>query len=249
MSSNQNLPQPTGKNELTQYQSSKNSPKQYWITTSPKTALEAFSSESVSLAKLKKESGEIVTKAFCVFIISELVESFNLGKTMNDRQIAFAAEQIMTDYFFLKIDELKYCFNQATKGRYGIIYDRLDTSILFSWIEKYLEERLDIAATKMENENKEFKAGLTIHPDIASKMKEALKSEPKKDEPKQEARTKGKDIKDTDVFQEFMKEFTVLQKEYAVPNTKGRFVTYRGKILSQEEYCEIRHKEKAVQKN
>jgi len=79
-----------------------------------------------------------------IFII-DLIENLNVGKTMNDVQVARAADLILNEYYFLKPEDFKLCFNNVLLGRYGQVYDRIDALVLCGWLNRYVSERLDVA--------------------------------------------------------------------------------------------------------
>lgn len=69
---------------------------------------------------------------------------FNTGQNMNQDQIVNLTEIILEDYYYMKLDDLKLCFKNAMKGKYGQTY-RMDASVILGWLEKYTEERLNEA--------------------------------------------------------------------------------------------------------
>lgn len=113
------------------------------LQVSSNPALQALSSSSVSLATVKKTNGEDAQLAVVVKLINQVVMSFNIGKNMNANQILDAAKEIISDYYFLKIEELKTCFEMGRKGKFGKVYDRVDLMILCEWLAKYDELRND----------------------------------------------------------------------------------------------------------
>jgi len=221
----------------------KASPKQYWTIIAPKTAVEAFESQSMSVALMRKEMSEVVTKAFLMYIVTDLVESFNVGKTMDAMQAAFTVNGIIADYWFLKPEELKYCFNEAKKGRYGTMYDRIDAAVIFGWIETFLKERTQICYQKNEEQNKQYNTG-TIHPDVAAKLKLNIKQpEPVNLDlitPKKREQTEQEKI-----IQDLFKEFDELYKEQnkTFDDTGFRVVLFKGELLSSSQYISTRIEE------
>lgn len=93
-----------------------------------------------SLAICRRELGEMHARAILVMILTDTALFFNTGQNMNQDQIAQLTELILDDYYYLKIDDLKLCFKNAMKGRYGQVF-RMDGSVILSWLEKYTEER------------------------------------------------------------------------------------------------------------
>lgn len=83
-------------------------------------------------------------KAILVMILTDTALFFNTGQNMNQDQIAQLTEIILEDYYYLKIDDLKLCFKNAMKGRYGQVF-RIDGPVILSWLEKYQEERFNEA--------------------------------------------------------------------------------------------------------
>lgn len=63
---------------------------------------------------------------------------------MGERQVAELAKLIYDDFYYLNFDDLKLCFDNAKKGKYGKIYDRIDGNIVMEWLSKYSQERVDV---------------------------------------------------------------------------------------------------------
>jgi hypothetical protein len=116
-----------------------------------------FSSPLPSLALCRKELGEMKITAILGLIISETALSFNVGANMNPDQVSDTVDSILKDYWALKIDDFKLCFQNAKKERYGKIY-RIDESVILSWLEKYVEERFASAENNNYNQHCSIKA-------------------------------------------------------------------------------------------
>jgi hypothetical protein len=91
-----------------------------------------------------------------IFII-DLIENLNVGKTMNDVQVARAVDLILNEYYFLKPEDFKLCFNNVLTGKYGQVYDRIDTQVLCGWLNRYVSDRLDIADEESYQEHNMIK--------------------------------------------------------------------------------------------
>jgi hypothetical protein len=107
--------------------------------------MDVFNSPTCSLAKFKAELGELKVKALLVWIIADFVQQFNVGKTMNDKQIGRVTELILDEFYFLKPDDFKLCFNDVIKGKYGTSYDRVDAQVICNWLRQYVNERMEVA--------------------------------------------------------------------------------------------------------
>lgn len=76
---------------------------------------------------------------------------------MNDLQVAETVKLIMTDFYFLKLEDLKLCFDGMKAGKYidgGKLFDRLDGQIILLAIKEYAEERIKTASVMAEEKHK-----------------------------------------------------------------------------------------------
>lgn len=187
---------------------------------------------------LTNEVGETVLNALLTLAVTDLVNSFNVGKTMNDDQIVYVVETIKVDYYFIRIDELKYCFNQARKGRYGQIYDRIDAAIICQWIDKYLEERLGVNyELKAEEEKKEVDSFNQLGSQILSLKNskgERFKLPSFKD--KKEGCPIFIPLKNETMHQRWFRQFDKIERKNGI----NGFVFRYGKMIDCIEYCEYK---------
>ncbi|QNL41381.1 hypothetical protein DW206_22780 [Bacteroides ovatus] len=73
---------------------------------------------------------------------------------MSDIQVAMTVDLIMEEYPYFKMDDLKLCFKNAMKMKYGRIYNRIDGQVIMSWLREYNKERCAAADTQSWNEHK-----------------------------------------------------------------------------------------------
>jgi hypothetical protein len=230
-----------GSSELSILKISQTKPLDYWKTTEVSTVKQAFNSQSSSLVSIKlQENGENIAKAFLVVIITDLANSFNVVRPMSAQQIAFTVQSVLKDFYYLKIDELKLCFENAKKGKYAKIYDRLDTALIYEFIDSYLSERLN-AVYEQNIEAKKMNNLGTMHPDVAAKLKDLFKDEDKT----KQTNTPIK-YQNDDEWQKYLVEFGKLQISNPVEHTKGLFVYYQDKMFNHSEYCEQRYREENI---
>lgn len=95
------------------------------------------------------------------FVISDLVEFFNVGKTMDAQQVQVTSDLIAKEFYFLKFDDLKLIFNRMKTGFYGKAYDRIDGQTICLAIREYCEERSNTAETLYLEKAKELKQAET----------------------------------------------------------------------------------------
>lgn len=132
-----------------------------------------FESNELTIATINREKGKAVAGSTLYLFIKEfLLKHLNVGKTMDDAQLAYLCDLIIEEYYFLQIDDFKFCFAKALKGDYGTVYDRIDANIILDWLKRYSNSRCAIGALITVDESK-TKA---IECDKVSSYDEYLKS-------------------------------------------------------------------------
>lgn len=214
-----------------------------------RTAKEALQNDSPPISAIKREliaadpeKGEAIAKAFVTSIVTDLVLSFNVGKTMNPHQVVDVVEIIQRDYYYLKPSELKYCFDNAKKGHYGQLYDRIDGSIIFDWIERYLDERMNVVISNNEKIHEDFKNAPQMDSEILLKvLKEVDFAQQDKEKTKERVIAPKVNYDPADaIIQSYFSDFDIEYKNKPIGKWGKRFVDYKGKILDQTEYVEFR---------
>jgi hypothetical protein len=110
-----------------------------------------------SIGIFKRTIGEDKAKSVLVLILNDLIDFFNVSNSMNANQILTTAEMILDNYAWLKIDDFKLCFSQAKRGLFGQVY-RMDGNVILSWIESYINGRINFAEEKSYAEHLSIKA-------------------------------------------------------------------------------------------
>jgi hypothetical protein len=124
-------------------------PEQYFTALHPRTIDDALKSITPELSFFRKQTGELVLCAVLTLLIDDLLNFFSIGKSMGERQMAETVRMIIDDFYYLNFDDLKLCFNNAKKEKYGKIYDRIDGNIIYSWVQKYSNERVETVYSEM----------------------------------------------------------------------------------------------------
>ena len=88
----------------------------YYNSLHPKTVNDVFDSPSCSIAVINKKFREQHLRAFMVKVLNDLLDFFNVGKTMGAVQVASTADLIIEEFYFLKPDDFKLCFLGRRKG-------------------------------------------------------------------------------------------------------------------------------------
>lgn len=135
----------------------KNSPEQSYNQIQVRNYGDIIHSSAPSLAGMRKELGDMHTKAVLTIILLDVIKFFNVGKGMNDIQVGQTVQLIQDEYWMLKPDDFKLCFNNAKKGMYGQVYDRLDGQIIMSWLNKHLEGRMSYSENEQIRKHDQLK--------------------------------------------------------------------------------------------
>ncbi len=113
-----------------------------------------FDSHEPSIVTIKMRYGELNARAAVAYLLADALEFFNAGETMSDTQVAMTVDLIIEEYPHLKTDDLKLCFKNAMKLKYGQIYNRIDGQVVLSWLKKYNSERCSIADNQSYKEHR-----------------------------------------------------------------------------------------------
>lgn len=108
-----------------------------------------------TLAKIKNTTSEIKLRALLYIAICEVCDFFNVGKNMSDTQIALTADLIIESYWYMKLEEIKYCFRRAMKREK--LFDRIDGNIILGWLKEYDTERTEEAIRKSEQRESQMR--------------------------------------------------------------------------------------------
>lgn len=83
--------------------------------------------------------------------LTRLVSNLNLKWSINDSQIKTIVEDIIDKYPNESIEDFVLCFKSARQGNYGELV-RLDSAIIFRWIQEYLDAKYEALEDKLARE-------------------------------------------------------------------------------------------------
>lgn len=132
-------------------------PREYYSSLKPKDFSDVLSSPACTLQTFRRAAGDEKTKSVVVLILTDLVEFFNVGNSMNARQIVATAEIVLDAYGWLKVDDFKLCFDWAKRGLFGQVY-RMDGNVILSWVEQYIADRTRTSEENSYARHSEVKA-------------------------------------------------------------------------------------------
>ena len=124
------------------------------------------STKTPTLAKIKTEASETDLRALLSSALCEVCDFFNVGKNMNDRQIALTVDLIIDRFWDFKLEEIKFCFRRAMMSEK--VYDRIDGNVIISWLIDYDIERSVVVAQLAEEAEKQKYDSPEQDPDAVS---------------------------------------------------------------------------------
>lgn len=104
-----------------------------------------------TLAEIKNKVSLNDIRALLTIAVCEVCDFFNVGKNMNDMQVALTVDLIVERFWYFKLEEVKYCFRRAMMREK--LFDRLDGNIIIGWLETYDAERTEEAVRLSEQED------------------------------------------------------------------------------------------------
>lgn len=101
-------------------------------------------------------AGEGQVRAYIEFELIKLANLVSVGGNLNNAQVEFIAKELIRAFPNESLADFKICFQRGAIGQYGEIY-RMDGIVLRQWMEKYLEEKYNVAEDKLYAEKESQK--------------------------------------------------------------------------------------------
>lgn len=124
------------------------------LQTEVKNFTDVFKSESPTIVTCKIELGEIKIAAALTILVNDLVNFFSVGKTIGGGSVADTVKLILKKFFYLKLEDIKFCFEKMKFGEYGKTYDRIDGNIILETLNIYANDRADAAEASQQDADK-----------------------------------------------------------------------------------------------
>jgi hypothetical protein len=91
---------------------------------------------------LKTNNPEVLENVISL-LVELLAVQFNVKDNFSGIQIVDCTLSIIEKFWYLRPEEVMYCFKQGKLGKYGPVYNKLDTPTIMTWLHKYdTEERM-----------------------------------------------------------------------------------------------------------
>lgn len=110
----------------------------------PATIEQAMSDVFPAISTVRKYHGEQTAFAAVVEIIAQAATLVNVGKNLQPHQIEFLTFEILREWYWLTIGEVRFVMERGVRGLYGALYDRLDTNTVLEWFDRFEVERMGV---------------------------------------------------------------------------------------------------------
>lgn len=115
------------------------------------TVRQALSTGTSSLAKIDKNIGSVKTEALVKVYLVRLNELLDLKKNLSEAAIDEIAATVVKEYYMLTMVDVVFVLQQAIQGKYGEMFDSLNTAKVLRWFKDYFNDRCN-QAEEMSNE-------------------------------------------------------------------------------------------------
>lgn len=139
-------------------------------TKEVKTFEDVFNSDSKPLAVIKKEQGIESVKDIIIIELAKCVTFFHVTEQMSTPQIEETVSLIIEEYYYFKPEDFVLCFNNAKKGKYGNVFNRIDGAVIFEWLNKYQAERSEAAQVNVKTVPEPREGNIKSFADLKEKL-------------------------------------------------------------------------------
>ncbi len=98
-------------------------------------------SDTPNIWELKSYIGKVKTRAVLANALLWLAELVNVERNLTDAQIAEIVDDLIEDYGYLKVEEIKYVLKNSV--RENKIFGRLDYAVVMKWFADYDSARTE----------------------------------------------------------------------------------------------------------
>lgn len=198
-------------------------------------------SDSPNLAIIEKHDVELTGKNDAVVIIltaiiTDLVNFLNVGKNMDAAQVKQTIDVVLSDIYCrnLRPEDYKVISDRIKKGFYNRngMFDRFDGNVFLLCVMDYCEEKTRLFIEQNE-ERHEYNKNKGVHPTIAKALSEIGRTIFDGAEAENKKR----------ITEKLVNEFYNLWAKAPVKTPGpgyGMHIEYGGKVVSENEYIQIR---------
>jgi hypothetical protein len=119
--------------------------------------------DAVPLCELRRTIGNKPVAQAIDIQLTRLVASMNLKWNLSDGQIQQIVEDLIDKFPNETVEDFILIFKKARQNEFGEIY-RLDSAVIFGWVEKYLDEKYQVLESILMKEKDDIYKPVEIAP-------------------------------------------------------------------------------------
>lgn len=129
-------------------------------------------SGAVTIATIRKERGVDQAERLILQFLLKLSFELNLQNKVSEESLSSTAEDLYEISYYLNVEELAYFFSLLRKGRFGSMYENLNSEKVCQAMDQFLSDRAIYHQKKEQNRTKELNRDLAPRHDKSMKFRE-----------------------------------------------------------------------------
>ena len=170
-----NLPQQRNvqlsESKLTAIQTWKVQPKQSYAEIRLSTPRAMIKADTPNLWEIRNHTDHPTAIGIIVLALLYTARLVNVESNLNEDQIGEIANDVLNDYGYLKVEEVKYILKTAVRTKK--IFGRLDYNVVMEWFEEYDSKRTEEATKNLPLPKRCH--GRSITPSLKNKQRAVTK--------------------------------------------------------------------------
>ncbi len=127
------------------------------------TIEKAMNSNAPTIGTFQREKGRDFTEALIMGWLVYLNTLMDLKNPMSEEQIELCAQNIVDEFYGLKISDITLLFKRIISGQHGKFYERLSIADILSFFREYFNERCEVAEQNSDRMHKDFSSNETFN--------------------------------------------------------------------------------------
>ena len=128
-------------------------PEQSYAAICPSPPRVMIEADTPTLWEIRTATDHATAIGIIVLALIHVARLVNVKGYLNNDQIGEIANDVLEDYGYFKVEEIKHVLKSAIRTKK--IYDRLDYNVVMGWFEEYSAERTEIAIRISEQKDRE----------------------------------------------------------------------------------------------
>lgn len=118
-------------------------PEQSYVAIRPSTPRTMIEADTPNLWEIRNYTDHATAIGIIVIALIHTARLVNVENNLNETQIGEIANDVLEEYGYFKVEELKHVLKTAIRTKK--IFGRLDYNVVMSWLEEYDRERTEEA--------------------------------------------------------------------------------------------------------